>query len=370
MRVTELESVAQARARARRRLPKPVFESIDSGAGAGSTRDYNEQAFRAVSFRPRAARKFAAYELATTVAKLRLAFPVLTAPCGGLRLVHPQGDLAVIRAAAAAGVGSVVSDNSGHSLQEARAAGSQPLWRQLYMSLGRERAHRTIDEANELDYDGLVVTVDTAMTPQIPRDRRSLAVFLPHAASRPRWLYGFVRDGMQLDPGGNFTAIRSGNIQSFTATWDDLEWIRDRWPHTLVIKGIVAGEDARRAVEVGADCIVVSNHGGKALDGAVATLPALPEVLTAVKGQCDVLLDGGVRSGADVVKAVASGAKAVLVGRPYIWGLAAAGEPGVERVLRILRREIERTLIQLGCPSIEALDSTYLWRPEHQQRPV
>jgi isopentenyl diphosphate isomerase/L-lactate dehydrogenase-like FMN-dependent dehydrogenase len=254
----------------------------------------------------------------------------------------------------------------GHKISEVRAAATGPLWQQLYMLQGREAAERTIDEAQRAGYSALVVTVDTAVRARrrsaMRINAKNILEFGPELIVRPGWTARFVRDGMQLAV-PNTVLAPANAFPRYTATWDDFAWIREQWRGPMVVKGIVNADDARRSVDVGASAIIVSNHGGLTLDGAPATLRKLPEVLQAVGSSTEVMLDGGVRQGTDVVKAVALGARAVLIGRPYAMALAAAGETGVRHMLEILRYEIDRTLGLLGCPSIAVLDQSYLQLP-------
>jgi isopentenyl diphosphate isomerase/L-lactate dehydrogenase-like FMN-dependent dehydrogenase len=332
-------------------------------------------------------------DLRTTVVGTPVEFPVLCAPCGFVRVVHPDGEIAVAREAAAAGTVSIVSTAAGTSLEdvaegsrEGRPAGdANRLWFQLYFMNGRTGAEILVERAERAGYGALVVTIDSAIVGNRERDTRNGVVlplrvdvrmathFAPQVLARPAWLGRFVRDGMPLDfpnalllgPGG--TPLPKDEapkaVLSRPPTWADIGWIRERWPGPLVVKGLVTGDDARRAVDAGADAVVVSNHGGRQLDGAPATLRALPEVVAAVGGDAEVLVDGGVRRGADVVKAIALGARAVLVGRAYLYGLAARGGAGVADVLRILRTDMDRTLRLLGCPSVKDLDRSWIEVP-------
>jgi len=304
--------------------------------------------------------------------------------------VHPDGEIAVAREAAAAGTVSIVSTAAGTSLEdvaEGSRAGSAAgdanrLWFQLYFMNGRTGAEILVERAERAGYGALVVTIDSAIVGNRERDTRNnvqlpLGVdaanawrFGPQLAMRPRWTYGFVRDGMRLDlpntlrVGAADTANpkREAANAMLTAppTWADLEWIRRRWTGPLLVKGLLTAEDARRAVDIGADAVVVSNHGGRQLDGAPATLRALPEVVDAVGGQVEVLVDGGVQRGSDVVKALALGARAVLIGRAYLFGLAVGGTAGVTRVFELLRADLNRTMRLLGCPSVAELDRTWV----------
>jgi L-lactate dehydrogenase (cytochrome) len=364
-----------------------VFDFVDGAADDEVTMRANRAAFEGVTFRPRAA-VHVKPDLRTTVLGTPVALPVLTAPCGFVRIVHPDGEIGVARAAHEAGTVSVVSTMAGTALEDvAEGVGVKPepdnrLWFQLYFIGGRAGAETLVERAELAGYSALVVTVDTAVVGNRERDTRNnvqlpLGVdarnawrFGPQLALHPRWTYGFLRDGIRLDipnaarlgPGATAVSKHEATTAWMTAppTWADLEWIRKRWTGPLLVKGLLTGEDARRAVDVGADAVVVSNHAGRQLDGAPATLRVLPEVVDAVGAEVEVLVDGGVQRGSDVVKALALGARAVLIGRAYLYGLAVGGEAGVARVLQLLRADLNRTMRLLGCPSVADLDRTWV----------
>ncbi len=363
---------------AHKRLPRSLFEMI-CDPGHLNTRIFNE-----VWFRPRAAVVFEKRDLTTSVLGTEISMPVLLACPGGVRMFHPQGEKATAAAASRAGTIDVVAMGPGHSIEDVAAAASGPLWKQLYMSRGREGAEEVIDRAKSAGYQALVVTVDVPHPPSraVVNTRFKLSNVWrnPEAIVRPRWLTGFLRDRLKAQfterltlnerlgpiPGGLPLYLRTGTFENkLAATWDDFDWLSKLWGGPIVVKGVLSGDDARRAVGVGAAAVIVSNHyGGRgALDGFPPTLRMLPEVVAAVGGDCEVLLDCGVRRGADAVKAVALGARAVLIGRTYLWGLAAAGEAGVYRVLEIFRDQVDHTLAGIGCPSIQALDPSYVEIP-------
>lgn len=273
-----------------------------------------------------------------------------------------------------------VSTLSYYPIEQVAAASTGPVWYQLYFAGGRAGAEIAIERAKAANCRALIVTVDLAAAAGRERSLRGGVIpqrvtiknalsYAPELLVRPRWLYDFARDGLRLDV-PNVRVDRDGPPLSAAAasksmrqnapTWADFAWIREQWPGPIIIKGILSRDDARRAVDVGADAIVVSNHGGNALDGTPATLGVLPRVVDAVGADVEVLVDGGFRRGIDVVKAIALGARAVLIGRAYIWGLAAGGSAGVERVLAQFRDGIDRTLALLGCPSVSALDRSYV----------
>lgn len=379
-RLARIVNIDDLRHLARRRLPRLVFDYLDGGAEDEVTLRDNCRVFQTVTFHPRHAVSLPSYDLRTRVLGSELAFPAVLAPIGYLRLIHPGGELDAARAAGDAGTMFVQSTISGHPLEKARAASTGPVGYQLYLVGGREAAEAAIERARNAGFSALFVTIDTPVAGLRERDFRggmkellsgSFAAklrFLPQFVTRPRWVAGFLRDGgvprleNVVRPGeGPMTLVDVvGALARSGVTWEDFRWIRQAWSGPLVVKGVLTGDDARRAVDAGATAVVVSNHGGRQLDGVAASLTALPEVVSAVNGQAEVLIDGGIRRGSDIVKALCLGARAVLIGRAYAYGLAGAGYAGVVRALEILRADVERTLALLGCPSIGALDASYI----------
>jgi L-lactate dehydrogenase (cytochrome) len=357
---------------------------LDGGADGEVTLRENCRVFDDVTFRPRHAVALSNCDLRTRVLGLDLSLPFLLAPVGYSRLMHPAGEVAAARAAGAAGTGYILSTISGHPLEDVKAASNGPVFYQLYLMGGREAAEAVIDRARLAGFFALVVTIDTAVSGLRERDFRNgmkelisggwLAKipFLPQVLTHPRWLVSFLRDGglhglpNVVVPGeGPMGLVDIGAALARAAvTWADFSWIRKHWRGPIVVKGVLTGDDARRAVDEGAAVVGVSNHGGRQLDCVPASLRALPEVVEAVDGQAEVWMDGGVRRGTDVVKALCLGARAVLCGRAYAYGLAAAGEAGVARAIEILRADLERTLRLLGCPAISALDRSYVNLPK------
>jgi len=376
-RVVNIEDLRQL---ARRRLPKVVFDYLDGGAEGEVTLRHNRQAFDAVTFRPRHAVSLPGVDLRTTVLGHELAFPALLAPVGYSRIMHVAGEPAAARAAGAAGTAYVLSTMSGYALEDVKAASAGPVWYQLYLLGGRAVAESAIERARIAGYGALVVTIDTAVAGLRERDvkngmsqllGRSLSAKLPFVAQlllRPRWLASFLRAGgvpplpnVVLPGQGPMPLVDVTTALAHAAvTWDDLRWLRDAWRGPIVVKGVLTGDDARHALDAGAAAVVVSNHGGRQLDGLPASLRALPEVVTAVGDRAEVLMDGGIRRGSDIVKALCLGARAILVGRAYAYGLAAAGEAGVARALEILRADMERTLQLLGCPAVAKLNRSFV----------
>jgi isopentenyl diphosphate isomerase/L-lactate dehydrogenase-like FMN-dependent dehydrogenase len=373
-------NVEDLRPLARRRLPRAVFDYLDGGAEAEVTLRENRHAFEEVTFRPRHAVAVPDCDLRTRVLGFDISFPALLAPVGYSRLMHPDGEAGAARAAGAAGTGYILSTISGHRLEDVKAASSGPVCYQLYLLGGREACEAAIERARHAGFSALVVTIDTAVAGMRERDLRNgvkellggnlfaKIPFLPQMLARPGWLASFLLDGglprlpNVVIPGEGSMPLLDVNsaLARAAVTWQDLQWIRNLWPGPIVIKGVLTGDDARRAIDAGAAAVVVSNHGGRQLDGVPASLRVLPEVVSAVNGQAEVLMDGGIRRGGDIAKALCLGARAVLCGRAYAYGLAAAGQAGVARALEILRTDLERTLKLLGCSSVAALDRSYV----------
>jgi isopentenyl diphosphate isomerase/L-lactate dehydrogenase-like FMN-dependent dehydrogenase len=386
-------NIADLRRLAQRRLPRVVFDYIDGGADAEVTLRENCRVFDDVLFRPRNAVATPACDLRTTVLGADLALPFALAPVGSSRMFYPKGEIVAAGAAGAAGTAYTLSTLSGCRVDEVKAGTTGPVWYQVYLVGGRDIATAGIERAKAAGCSALVVTIDTAVAGLRERDFRNgtkelltrrIVPMLPYVhqfIARPGWLAGFLSDGgmmcfpnVTLPDGPMQYADVGAALEKSTVCWDDLRWIRDLWKGPLVIKGLLIGDDARRAVDEGADAVVVSNHGGRQLDTVYPTLRALPEVVAAVNGQCEVLLDGGIRRGSDIVKAVCLGARAVLVGRAYAYGLGAGGGAGVTRAIHILRNDIIRTLKLLGCSSIAELDASYVkfptdWLPTTEHSP-
>jgi isopentenyl diphosphate isomerase/L-lactate dehydrogenase-like FMN-dependent dehydrogenase len=378
-------SIGDFRPLARLRLPRPVFDYLDGGADGEVTLRENCRVFDDVTFRPRYAVPLSDCELRTRVLGFDISFPAILAPVGYSRLMHPDGEAGAARAAGAAGTAYILSTISGHRVEDVKAASTGPVCFQLYLMGGREASEAVIERARVAGCAALVVTIDTPVAGLRERDFRngmkelmggslwSKIPFLPQMLARPGWIVSYLLDGglsklpNVVIPGkGPMELVDVGAALARSAvTWDDLTWMRKHWAGPIVIKGLLTGDDARRAVDAGAAAVVVSNHGGRQLDGVSASLRALPEVVAAVNGQVEVLMDGGIRRGSDIVKAICLGAKAVLCGRAYAYGLAAAGEAGVTRAIEILRADVDRTLKLLGCTSIAQLDRSYVDVPEN-----
>jgi isopentenyl diphosphate isomerase/L-lactate dehydrogenase-like FMN-dependent dehydrogenase len=376
-RVINIEDLRRA---AKRRLPRVVFDYIDGGAEAEQTLRANGRAFETVTLRPRCAVATPVCDLRTTVVGSSLSMPLILAPVGSSRLMYPRGEEAAARAAGQAGIVYALSTLSGCRLEDVAAASEGPVWYQLYLIGGRDCALPTIERARAAAFSALIVTIDTAVAGLRERDLRNgakelltgklgpMLPFMNQLLTKPRWLAAFLADGglmkfvnvMIPGQGPMLYADVTTALEQAVVTWQDLRWIRDAWNGPIIIKGVHTGDDARRAVDAGADALVVSNHGGRQLDGVAPTLRMLPEVLAAVGDRIEVLLDGGIRRGSDIVKALCLGARAVMVGRAYAYGLGAAGGIGVARAIEILRTDLIRTLKLLGCASVADLDRSFI----------
>jgi L-lactate dehydrogenase (cytochrome) len=373
-------NIEDLRRLAKRRLPRVVFDYIDGGAEDESTLRANCRVFESVTLRPRCAVATPVCDLRTRVLSAEVTMPLILAPVGSCRLMYPRGEEAAARAAGEAGIICALSTLSGCRLEDVAAASGGPMWYQLYLVGGRDCALGGIERARKAGFSALVVTIDTPVAGFRERDLRNgakellsgnLGAMLPFVNQilvRPRWLAAFLADGGLMKfqnvvipgKGPMLYADVTAALEQSVVTWEDLRWIRQAWNRPIVIKGIHTAEDARRAADIGADAVVVSNHGGRQLDGVAPTLRVLPEIVSAVGDRIEVLLDGGVRRGSDIVKALCLGARAVMAGRAYAYGLAAAGGAGVARAIEILHSDLVRTLKLLGCASVGELDRSYV----------
>jgi isopentenyl diphosphate isomerase/L-lactate dehydrogenase-like FMN-dependent dehydrogenase len=371
-------NISDLRRLAERRLPRVVFDYIDGGADAEVTLRDNAKAFEQLTFRPRGAVAVSSCDLRTTVMGQQLELPFILAPVGSSRMFYPNGEALAARAAGSAGTAYVLSTLSGTPMEQIRAATSGPAWYQVYLCGGREASVKMLQRAQAAGFTALVVTIDTGVPGLRERDLRngirellgrglSGIPYLGQMMVRPGWVAGMISDGGLMEfpnvilPSGPMPYADVGKtLEQSVVCWDDLEWIRELWNGRIMVKGVHTAEDARRVVDEGADALVVSNHGGRQLDGVPGSIRSLPEVVAAVGGQIEVLVDGGIRRGGDVVKALSLGARAVLVGRAYAYGLAAAGEAGVARAIEILRSDMIRTMKLLGVSSIHDLNRSYV----------
>jgi heme/flavin dehydrogenase (mycofactocin system) len=375
------ETVAVAQRRARKRLPKSVYGALIAGSEHGVTVRDNVAAFSELGFAPHVAGLSEQRDQSTTVMGQSLSLPVLISPTG-VQAVHPDGELAVARAAAARGTVMGLSSFASKPVEDVVAACPQTFF-QTYWVGGREQMERYLQRCRDAGVAGLILTLDWTFSngrdwgsPAIPEklDLATMARYAPEVLMRPRWLLDFARSGALPDltvpnvtgrgeAAPTFFGAYGQWMNSPLPTWDDVRWLCEQWGGPFLIKGVTRVDDAKRAVDTGATAISVSNHGGNDLDGTPATIRALPAVAEAVGGQVEVLLDGGIRRGSDVVKALALGARAVLIGRAYLWGLAANGQAGVENVLDILRGGIDSALLGLGRSSVAELSPADLVIP-------
>jgi len=368
------ESIAEAQRRARKRLPKSVYYGLFAGIEQGITLDDNVNAFAELGFLPHVAADLpVARDHATTVVGQPISLPVIISSTG-VQAVSPGGEVAVARATASAGTAMGLSAFASKPMEDVVNANPKTFL-QIYWLGSRDRMAQLMERGKKAGAKALIVTLDWSFvhrrdwgSPTIPEriDLRAMAALAPEAIVRPRWVLDFLRNGGLPDlrvpnlgrPGKKaptfFAAYRDW-MEAPLPSWSDVAWLREEWGGPFIIKGVMRADDARRAVDVGADAISVSNHGGNNLDGTPASIRALPAVVSAVGDQIEILLDGGIRRGTDVVKSLALGARAVLIGRAYLWGLAANGEAGVRNVLEILRDGIDNALVGLGRASIHEL---------------
>lgn len=377
-RLVRLVTVDDAARLARRRLPRVIADFVTGGAEDEVTVRRNRTAFTDVELRPRYLVDVSQRSMQTTFLGQQLQLPVLLAPTGLARLVHPDGELAAARAASAAGSLLVVSSASSVSIERVAQEVDGPLWFQLYPWGDREVTGALIERAERAGYVGLCVTVDVPAVGGRERDVRNGFTVPPRVtlnnaidvARHPRWVYGLLHPprislANLAELGGTNDVVSLArfveeHLLNPANNWEELAWIRERWSGPLAIKGIMTGDDARRAVATGVDAIMVSNHGGRQLDGVGASLDALIEIRRAVGEDMPLVLDGGIVRGSDVVKAIALGADVCMIGRAFWYGLACGGEQGVARVLEILATEIDRTLALVGCSDIRDLDPSYV----------
>ncbi len=367
------ETVAEAERRARKRLPKSVYMALVAGSEQGLTANDNVEAFSEIGFRPRVADLPQTRSQATTVLGQEISFPVVISPTG-VQAVSPEGEVAVARAAAKAGTAMGLSSFASRSVEDVTAVNDKTFF-QMYWVGSKDVLLERAERAKKAGAKALIMTLDWSFasrrdwdSPMIPEkmNLRAMWQFAPEGIMRPRWVLDFLRHGGIPDlttpnltkPGEPAPTFFGAYYEWMTTplpTWDDVAWLREQWDGPFAVKGIQHPDDAKRAVDAGATAISVSNHGGNNLDGTPGSIRALPTIAEAVGDQVEVLFDGGIRRGSDAVKALALGAKAVMIGRAYLWGLAANGEAGVTNVLEILRSGIDESLLGLGRASIHDL---------------
>jgi pre-mycofactocin synthase len=381
------ESVAEAQRRAKKRLPKGVYGALVAGSERGLTAEDNLAAFAELGFAPHTAGLANERNMAVTVMGQSLSMPIMISPTG-VQAVHPDGEVAVARAAAARGVAMGLSSLASKPIEEVVAANPQTFF-QMYWVGTREEMLARMDRARRAGAVGLIATLDWSFSygrdwgsPYIPEkiDVEAVRRYAPQVLARPRWLLDFARSGRIPDltvpnivaapgePAPTFFGAYGMWMQSPMPTWEDVAWLREQWDGPFMLKGVMRVDDAKRAVDAGVTAISVSNHGGNNLDGTPASIRALPAIADAVGDQIEVLLDGGIRRGGDVAKALALGARAVMIGRAYLWGLGANGQAGVENVLDLLRDGLGSALVGLGRPSIAELSRDDLVVPPGFER--
>jgi isopentenyl diphosphate isomerase/L-lactate dehydrogenase-like FMN-dependent dehydrogenase len=379
-------SLAALRDLARRALPHPIFDFADGGAEDERTLRRNEAAFGDIALIPRPLNGAATRDISVELFGRKLSLPVLIGPTGLSGLFWPGGEIAAARAASAAGTAYCLSHASVCTIEELAAAGAAPRWMQIFIYRDRGFTRAFVERAQAAGYDALVLTIDNQLLGNRERDIRNgfsipprfgardlaaMAGKLPWLARMSRELprvtfANYVRPGESSDI--RDIAARMGSLLDPGMSWRDVDWLRGLWKGPLVLKGILDPGEASEAVKRGVDGLIVSNHGGRQLDGAVATIEALPAIVAAVNGAIPVLIDGGVRRGADVVKALALGASACLIARPQLWGLAVAGEAGVSHALDILAREIDRVIGLMGATRIADIGADQLFRASDAAR--
>jgi heme/flavin dehydrogenase (mycofactocin system) len=380
------ESVAEAHRRAKKRLPKSVYMALVAGTERGLTLDDNTKAFTELGFAPHLIGLPEERDLSTTIMGQEIELPVMISPTG-VQAVHPEGEVAVARAAAARGTAMGLSAFASKAVEEVIEANPQTFL-QTYWVGDRDRMQERVERAREAGAVGMILTTDWSFahsrdwgSPPIPEkmDWKTLVKFAPEGITRPRWSLEFFRTGHLPDlkvpnmaPQGEdaptFFGAYGEWMFSPKPTWEDVSWLREQWDGPFMLKGVMRVDDAERAVDAGVTAISVSNHGGNNVDGTPASIRALPSIAEAVGDQVEIVFDGGIRRGTDVVKALALGARAVMIGRAYLWGLAANGQAGVENVLDILRDGIDSTLLGLGRSSIHDLSTNDVIIPPNFER--
>jgi len=380
--VNDVLNIEEMRKRAQW-LPRAVFDAIDGGASDEITLRANHTAYERLWLRPRALADVSKRNLSTTALGQPISMPLMLAPCGFGRMANSQAELAVARAAGRAGTLFALSGSASYSPEDVAKVATGPRWYQLYLPADRAETLSILERIERVGYEVLCVTIDTPVTPKRERDYRNKLVMplqfspslLMTGMSNPVWAKDFLLGnvGDRGAAGHLFGGVRTAywNFAKTLrdvrpVTFADVRWLRDHWKGKLVIKGVMRGDECGEMVDAGVDGIVVSNHGGRNLDCVRATIDILPEVVAAVSGRAEVFVDGGIRRGTDVIKAIALGAQACLIGRPYLFGLAAGGEAGVTRVIEIFRNEIEHTMAMAGCATVKDIDASLVTSSAHE----
>jgi L-lactate dehydrogenase (cytochrome) len=379
-------NISDLRTLARRRLPAGVFDYVDGGAWDEVTKRRNESDLQALMLRPRMLVGATQIDLATEVLGRRVAVPLLGAPTGLTGLVHHEGEVAIAQAVHEAGGLYVLSSAASRTLEDVAAASPGPRWFQLYVGRDRGLAQALLERARATGYEAVVVTVDVARPGPRERDQRNGFVVPPRVTARtlvdgvrrPRWTANFLSRPRILSESLLLSMAQEGRAASLAEliarqfdpglSWRDIAWVQEHWDGPLLIKGILRGDDARQAASLGLAGVIVSNHGGRQLDHATSTIRALPEVVEAAAGELEVFMDGGIRRGVDIVRALALGARGVLAGRALVYGLAAGGPAGARRAMQILVDELRLAMTLLGCPSVRELDSSWVTAAPEQVR--
>jgi L-lactate dehydrogenase (cytochrome) len=370
----QITTIEELRVLAKKRVPRMFYDYVDSGAWTGSTYAANEGDFKRIKLRQRVAVDMSNRSLATTMVGQAVSMPVALAPTGIIGMQRGDGEILVARAAAKAGIPYTLSTMSVCSIEDVAANAEKPFWFQLYVMKDRDFIGRLIDRAKKAGCSALVLTLDLQIIGQRHKDIKNGLTTPPNLtlanilniATKPRWCLSMLRTKRRSfgnivghAPGAdNMRSISMWIAEQFDPklSWDDIKWIRDRWGGKLILKGILDPEDAERALQIGADAMIVSNHGGRQLDGALSSIAALPSIVRTVGNRMEIFLDGGVRSGQDVLKAVALGARAVFIGRAFLYGVQALGGEGVTLALNIIRKELDTTMALCGCRDILHVD--------------
>ncbi|WP_313084061.1 alpha-hydroxy acid oxidase [Atlantibacter sp.] len=383
--IEQVPSIADMRLMAKRNVPKMIFDFVDGGAGHEITLRHNESDFQRVFFNPRSLVDVSKQDPSAHFGGRDFPLPIILGPAGLVRVVGNKGEVSAVKSAGKRGLVYTISTSSSYSIEDIKQVAQGPLWFQLYLWRNKEIVDGLIERAAKAECDAIVLTIDVPLNANRLRDLRNGMSIPPkitfrnafEAMTKPRWLMDITSG----DPIGfrNFVGIAEGNsalshsefinkeLSNLSATWEDLKMLRERWPKKLYIKGILTVEDALNAVNCGVDGIIVSNHGGRQLDSTKSAVSCLPALKAAVGDRCEIFLDGGIRSGVDVIKALCMGADAVTLGRSWVWGVAAGGEKGVDRVIDIYQEEIRQTMILLGVSNLSELNEKMISLPAEWQ---